>query len=752
MDRAARLADVPDVLSRWRPGLLVALFSATMFTSAALLFLVQPMFAKMLLPLAGGTPAVWNVSMVFFQAVLLLGYLYAHASVRILGPKRQAALHLGLACLPLLVLPVAIPHGWTPPKDLQTLWLLALLAIGVGLPFFIISTTSPLLQAWFSQTRHEAASDPYFLYAVSNVGSLLALVAYPVLIEPSLVLTDQSRAWSLLYGTLLVLELGCAVTVFRAHRSTTDRTAVPAVYPRVESISRRRRLKWIAWAFVPSSMMLGVTTHLSTDIAAVPLLWIVPLVIYLCTFIVAFSPWGSRAYQHLARRLPLLLLVLCTVLLVGAIGAPTFLIPLNLATFAVVASVFHGRLSGDTPSAANLTQFYMFVAIGGVAGGAFNAFAAPFLFGEVLEYPLILVAAALLMPSYSAARKHHVRGLRDVVWAAVVAVLLVGSNAFATAINLAPTGTARNLIVFTPAALLCLSFDRRPVRFGLTMGAMLLVSSFLLADGGEVIYQRRNFFGVHHVVSEDGYHRLVHGNTIHGQQSLDRSARPVPLTYYHPSGPIGTVFEGSLGVSRNRTIGIIGLGTGSLACYRNPGEDWTFYEIDPDIVKLANNPRLFTFMRDCSGGSSVVIGDARLSLNETRPAKYGLLVIDAFSSDSIPVHLVTREAVELYRSRLAPGGVIVFHISNRYLDLRPVLGNLASATDMTALVGEDLSPTASQLAAGKTASVWVAMAPDIHSLAPLRSYEKMWKPLTPDAGMPVWTDDYSNILSVFRWR
>jgi hypothetical protein len=747
------LAVKHPAISVKRGAILVGVFTVALFMSSTLLFLVQPMFAKMILPLLGGTPAVWNTAMLFFQAVLLGGYLYAHASIAWLGVRRQAAVHLLVVALPLLVLPISVPSGWVPPNQGQTVWLLVLLTVSLGPAFFVVSSTAPLLQSWFSTTRHRSSGDPYFLYAASNLGSMLSLLAYPLIVESRLRLADQTRIWTVGYGLFVVLIAGCAVAVWRRTR-TEDRAAAtdrPAEVSVSEPLTLVRRLRWIALAFVPSSLMLGVTTYLTTDIASVPLLWIVPLSLYLLSFILVFSPTLARSRGPLVRVLPLFLLALGVVVLLKATGPTWLMIPLHLCAFFAAAVVLHGELSRDRPSTRHLTQFYLWIAVGGVLGGLFNALIAPVVFNSVVEYSVAIVLAALLMPSYSSNPAHSKKDRFDLALPIGVGLLAVALALGGRALGLSASEMIGRIIVIGLPVVLVLSFDRRPLRFGLGIAILLIVNAVPINTEDRVIYADRSFFSVHRVVEEpDGrYRELIHGNTIHGRQDLDSARRTTPLTYFHRAGPLGAVFSDVLGPADDLRVGIIGLGTGTMACYKRPGERWTFYEIDPQVERIARNARLFTFLRDCAPKANVVLGDARLKLASAPDEEYGVLVVDAFSSDSIPVHLVTREALALYRSKLSSDGVLMFHISNRYLDLRPVLANLAADAGMVAQVGEDFE--GGDDLEGRTPSVWVAMAQDRSTLAPL-SDAPMWRPLPPDPHGSLWTDDFSNVLSVFKWR
>lgn len=742
--------------------MLLIVYGLTIFVSATLLFLVQPLFARMALPLLGGAPAVWNTAQVFYQAALLLGYGYAHLTTRWLGVRRQAALHLALLSLPLLVLPIGIPAGWTPPRDGNpSLWLLTVLSVAVGLPFFVVSTSSPLLQKWFSGTGHRAAADPYFLYAASNVGSMLALLSYPLLVEPNLGLLDQSWLWALGYGLLLLLMAACAVGLWRAPRGVTapDQRPAATVAQPASGLTARRRLRWVLLSFVPSSLMLSVTTYLSTDIAAIPLLWVIPLALYLLTFILVFATRPPLPHWLMVRTLPFALLPLVIVLAARATQPISLLTALHLVTFFVAAMVCHGEIARDRPSTQHLTEFYLWMSVGGMLGGVFNALLAPQLFTGIVEYPLMLVLACLLLPRGAAAgpetsaapvvapaRRSQMLDLGLPVGLSALCALLV---AVGEAGGL-PAGPASTGLMFGLPALLCFSFSRRPVRFGLGIGAILLVSAFTSGVSGQVLYAERSFFGVHRVTLDPGgqYHLLLHGSTLHGKQSLDATRRREPLTYYYPSGPLGQLFNALKSGPARPAVGVVGLGSGALACYSTPGQRWTFYEIDPAVERIARDRRYFHFLSDCTPDAEVVLGDARLSLAEAASQQYDLLVLDAYSSDSIPMHLMTREALQLYVAKLAPRGLLLFHISNRHLDLEPVLGNLAADAGLVGLTQDDATLTQAEEALGKQASQWVVLARQPEDLAALSS-DSRWQPLRRDTGA-LWTDQFSSIVGVLR--
>ena len=679
-------------------GRVVALLSLALFGSAALLFLVQPMLAKWVLPLFGSTPAVWTASLLFFQAALLGGYAYAHALAGRLGPPRATLVHGALVLASLLALPIGLEAGAAPPPEgSPVLALVLLLAGAAGLPFFVLSATAPLLQRWLASTDHPAGRDPYVLYRASNLGSLLGLLAYPLLLEPALAVEGQAALWTATYAGVAALVLGCALGLRRAGPlAEPEAGAGPPAGPP----SPWRLAHWVALALVPSSLVLGVTSFLTTDLAPVPLLWVVPLALYLLTFVLAFSPGRGGA---LAAR-------------AGVLGAPPAVIGLaacvvwepdwplavlaaaHLATFSLVALACHGALARDRPAARHLTGFYLAVAVGGVLGGALNALAAPVLFDSYAEYPLALVLACLLWPGL----------LRGATWQLRVV-------------------------------------DRiSAVALALVVGGILVGGASDDDATGQTLYAERNFFGVHEVrATLMGLQRLVHGTTLHGSQVPGTT---IPTTYYHPGSPVAQLLD-AVGPRVTRRTAVIGLGAGTMACHARRGERWTFYEIDPKVERIARDPNLFTYLRDCPGAHDVVLGDGRLSLARARPGAFGLVVADAFSSDAIPVHLVTREALALYESRLARGGVLAFHVSNRYLDLDPVLGALARGAGLTCLVGDSDRPGTQ--ARGATSSTWVAMARRPADLGSL-GRDARWRPCRSDPGVAPWTDSYSNVLELVR--
>ncbi|HEX8551636.1 MAG TPA: fused MFS/spermidine synthase [Abditibacteriaceae bacterium] len=734
---------------------MLILYSLSIFCGAALLFLVQPMFARFVLPSLGGSPAVWNTALVFYQTALLAGYAWTHFTVQKLGARRQAWLHCGVLALALFFLPIALPASWTPPtQGSPSFWLLGAMLLTVGPPFFAVSTTSPALQRWFATTNHPAARDPYFLYAASNAGSLLALVAYPFILEPRLRLLEQSRLWAFGFGALLVLCLACAFALWKsAPEEAREVSALPAVGTRNsavlsdEPITLARRLRWIALAAVPSSLMVGVTTYLSNEIAAIPLLWIVPLVLYLLSFIIVFSRRGEATIGIAARIFTLLVLPLLVTLIGRASSPMNLLMPLNLLVLFVAATMCHGELARDRPAPARLTEFYLLMSLGGALGGAFNALLAPVIFKSVLEYPLALAAACALVPAMLIGAKEKPSfKVQDVALAVAVGATTAVLVYFVPRARL--DGSAALALTFGPAVLVCFAWSRKPARFGLAVLGLVLAGTMYRGGEGRSLRVERSFFGIHRVtISNDNrFHQLIHGNTLHGSQALDPKRANDPLTYYYRTGPIGQVFEAMQPQLKN--VGVVGLGVGSLAPYGRVGQSWTYYEIDPEVEDIARTN--FTFLKNCRADLKVILGDARLSLKTAPQGGYDLLALDAYSSDAIPVHLMTREAMQLYLRSLAPRGVLAFHISNRHLDLEPVLGTLARDAGLVSRVCNDTKIPRTESRLGKSGSQWMILARRAADFGPLQRDVRWTKARVSTS--PVWTDDYSSLLPALTWR
>jgi spermidine synthase len=766
---------------------LQALFATTLFLSATLLFLIQPMIAKMILPLLGGAPTVWISCMIFFQTILLAGYFYAHAVTASMTGRAQRLLQIGLLLVPLpalalLTLPLALargqaatgdgPSAWLGPPPIEANpipWLLGLLLVCVGLPFFVVATTAPLLQKWFANTKHPAAQDPYFLYGASNLGSILALLSYPALLEPYLGLKAQGGLWAAGYILLIALIAGCALVAGRsvAAASVAHAPAEPAPDPKpaTQDLGRPtwgRRLRWVVLAFVPSSLLLGVTTFISNDIAAIPLLWIIPLVLYLLTFILVFARSPLVPHRLMVFVLPVLILMQLFWVLTGLTEPVWVVILIHLLTFFAAAMVCHGELVRDRPPAGHLTEFYVWMSVGGVLGGLFNVVLAPLLFSMVVEYPLETALACLLGPRPAPERRKPEMGWLNFGLPIIGAVLATAAMVVFRGSSPHPSGFTLVLMLGVPLVcyLLVSRWTDRPLLFGFGVGAILLVSSIGIGVQGTVLLRERSFYGIHRVVLEkltDSYGRpmgtyikLYHGHTLHGMQKLDKEKDPEPLTYYHRTGPIGQVFAAFDGPNSKPHVAVVGLGAGSIASYGRPGQEMTFYEIDPVVQRIAEDKQYFTFLhaaRARGASVSVVLGDARLSLLRAPEQHYGLIVLDAFSSDAIPTHLLTREALqEVYLPKLADDGLLAFHISNKFLDLGPVVAVLAADAGLVGLIQADPG----NMDIGKADSTWVVLARKEAHHGRLAG-DARWERLRSRPGAPLWTDDFSNVLRTFRW-
>jgi hypothetical protein len=746
---------------------LLIVFTISMFVSATLLFLVEPMLAKMALPLLGGAPAVWNTCLVFFQATLLAGYLYAYAATRWLSRRSQIALQIALALTPLAVLPLHIPVGWEPPTESSpVLWVLAMLAVSVGLPFFVLASSTPMLQRWFSQSGHKSASDPYFLYAASNAGSLVGLLAYPLILEPTLRLSIQSYLWSWGYTAFLALTAACGVLVWRAK---TGAAAVEAAPPEDDpeadrAATGRQRLRWIALAFVPSSLMMGVTTALTTDVPAIPLIWVLPLAFYLLSFVLVFAKRPPVSHESLVRMLPTLLLFALFPTLSKSDMPLLILFPLYLLTLFAVALVCHGELAHSRPKVSRLAEFYLWISFGGVLGGIFNALLAPVIFSTVVEFPLALIFAAYLLPAIDQkpAPPAQAAKLRR---NDLLLPLALGLSMAAIILCYAHLGLKPNnvfiVVLFGYSMVWCLSFSERPIRFATGLAAIVIASSLFSGLYGKFLLKERSFFGVLRVGDDPAanFRYFIHGAIIHGVQSLDPAKSREPLAYFTKSGPVGSIFRameaktrfGKAGELSRPRWAVVGLGAGAMACYLQLGESLTFYEIDPAVERIASDPHYFTFLSQCAPASPVLIGDARLKLRDAPDGSYDLIVLDAFSGDTLPMHLMTREALALYLRKLAPGGMLAFNISNAHLRLAPTFGALARDAGLVCLFQNDSTVSKEQTDEGKKPSQWVVLARNREDLGALAT-DASWAPIDTPPGTQVWTDDYSNLLRVIKWK
>lgn len=769
----------PSGRREWLRDPLMLLFTAAILLNALLLFLVQPMFGKMVLPRVGGTPAVWNTCLLFFQAALLAGYLYAHVVARRLATRAVVIVHLALLVLAALTLPIGIPAGATPDVDSPTLWLLGTLTIAIGLPFVVLAAGSPLLQHLFARSGHASRHDPYFLYAASNIGSFGALLVYPLLMEPTLALGTQSVVWTVVFVCLTVLVgvagfaavrsgRGVVVTPAAGAGSSTaaspadassstaaspadtrpDTAGVPDETPAPERSRRAERMWWLLLSFVPNSLLLGITAYITTDIAAAPLLWVLPLGLYLLSFVLAFGARRAFWAGWAARLAPVGFLAMAAPLFSGNSPRGLGLVAMPALSFFIIALYCHGRLYDSRPDASRLTEFYLLVSVGGVLGGAFNVLLAPLLFDIPMELPIALAIAAFLIPA-------EWRGFRD--WHRYVLLAFGVMMVFAV---LERDGTSWDNNKIAAVALLAaigvgfIVARRQALLFGslVTLVLVAAVARDLTTPG--ILFRERTFFGEHTVrqyrYGGETLNFFSHGRTLHGAQQRDMEWRSTPLTYYAPEGPLGELFFVMHQEAGAKNVGVLGLGVGTTAAYAREADTFTFFEIDPLVEEIARDTSLFTYLTDAAGTTEVVLGDARLTMSRQPDSRFDLLVVDAFSSDAIPVHLVTREAMEMYFSKLGPGGIAAFHVSNRYMDLAVMLQAISRDLGLVARERFDTAPHDPSAIARMRhlTSHWVVVARSEEDIERLNV--AAWWPISVSESLRAWTDDFSNLVSVMR--
>jgi len=689
------------------------LFAATVFTSAFLLFLVQPIIAKQILPWFGGNASVWTVCMVFFQLVLLGGYAYADAIVRRLAPRTQAIVHSALIAASLAFLPILAAESWKPAPDTEpTARILLLLAMTIGLPYFLLSTTGPLVQAWFARSYPSATV--YRLFALSNLASLVALVAYPPLIEPAISLQAQSWTWSAVYILFAAL---CAGSAWMASKH-------PAVAKDFDSIDKNNETEetkprsidyalWLALSTLGSLMLLAVTSHITQNVASVPFVWILPLVLYLLSFILVFDVGGGRGRSGWYARiwaLPLLFALLAAMAYTLSLNLGVMNIRTSIALYCAglfLACMFcHGELAAMRPAPQYLTRFYLMISIGGAAGGLFVGLLAPRIFNVHLELPLALIACGALAASLT--------------WRSAQS----GSGF--------PLG--RKILFVAPVAALAV-----------TAFVSWHAWEYLDYIRSNAVVMTRNFYGTLRVKqvgrgNDPATTRaLVHGVINHGWQHVDPALRREPISYFGPGSGIARAlafYEG-----RPRRVGVIGLGVGVFMAWGRPGDYFRIYELDPDVVRIAREQ--FWYLSDSPAKIEVVTGDGRLSMERDPPQKFDLISVDAFSSGSIPIHLLTREALQAYRRHLAPGGVIVYNVTNRFVKLAPLLKLVAEAEGLKILlIGDD--PAEDKY----SGTSYVLVTENEQLLADKRFGDA--ETIEPIPGLETWTDGFNNLFKVVR--
>jgi hypothetical protein len=742
--------DAPAPVAVPRQAVILVIFTAAIFTSALLLFSVQPLFARMVLPRLGGSPAVWSVAMVFFQTLLLAGYAYAHFLMKARGRLAPAVAHLVVLVLGLAMLPLSIAGGWgEPPAGGLAVWLLGLFTVSIGLPFFALAANNPLLQAWFVRTGHPAGSDPYFLYAASNIGSFLALLSYPLLAEPLMTLRDQNILWTSGYALLIALIATCGYLMWRAPSGI----ALDAAREDTE-VSVPAWPLWLRWCFlaaVPSGLLVAVTAHISTDIAAAPLLWVLPLSLYLLTWVLVFQTRPLLPHRYVLMAQPFAVAAIIILFAYGTEQNAIAILGGHVVAFFVIAMACHGELARTRPAPAHLTGFYVALSLGGMIGGLFAGLIAPYAFSWIAEYPILLVLAALCRPPGAGLGRWSVIGW--LVIAAAAVALIAREWLPETWTTYLAAHRAEAAVAAAALAVLAM-MDRWMMAVAAAVALMFL--RVYPADEGRV-ETVRSFYGVHKIVETPGgmFRVLMHGTTIHGAQRIRAadgkpiSGRPETISYYHEAGGIAQ----AIAAVRERKgaplrAAVIGLGSGTLACHVGPGEDWRFFEIDQTIVDLARDPKRFSFVAACAPDMKPVIGDARLTFAKEPDGVYDLVIVDAYSSDAIPIHLATEEAMEIYKAKLAPHGVVVMHVSNRHLELASVVVGIADANDLKSWVfDEDPGRDGDYIFATEV----VVSARSEADVGKLASSDK-WTLTEPEEGQRVWTDDYSNILGAVLRR
>lgn len=722
------------------------LFAVTILTGSFLLFLVQPLVARMALPRLGGAPNVWNSAMLVYQALLLGGYAYAHALSR-LAVGRQALVHVALLVAAAFTLPIALPAIDPPAAGSEALWVPYLFLLTIGPLFFVVSAQAPLMQQWFA--ANPRAGDPYPLYAASNLGSFAGLLAYPLVVEPLLPIGAQSRAWAAGYAVLVVLVALAGL----ARRGAPAPAVVAAASqaPAAEAPGARRIAVWLALSAVPSGLMLSTTTHLTTDIFAMPLLWVIPLGLYLLSYSIAFAENRKLAGWFTASA-PVVIVAAGALAMLGSSRPSLLAVAASLILLFVVAVTLHARLYEDRPEPARLTQFYLVMSAGGVLGGLFTALIAPLVFDWTWEHPLLILAAAALLPlgAWSGLLGRAFRNpqtFRLAVIALLFAVF-IGALRIRQEMMASPAWNIFDIAMFTIMAGGAVVLAARRWAFVAACAALIAALGVLAQAQTSLAGTRsRSYFGIYTVREGlmEGTRQLVHGTTLHGVQYRDPAKVLLPTTYYSANSGAGLALTAAQRLYGDKArVGVVGLGVGTLACYRKPGQTWTFFEIDPAVLDYSTRGE-FTFMQACAPEAPTIIGDARLQLEKLPANSYDILVVDAFSSDAIPLHLMTAEAQAGYFRTLAPDGLLLVHISNRFIDLEPVLAALAKEGKLSAMLRPDRVTEP-----GLTSSNWVALSRDPAQLAALTRDGK-WRPLRKPAA-DVWRDDYASILPHLLWN
>lgn len=724
-------------------------FAVLLFLSAFLLFVVQPLASRIILPTLGGSPSVWTTSMLFFQALLLGGYLWAHIMVRFMPAWMPPLIQVIIAVTAAFFVRYASPLDFDYATENATWWQLKTLGIMVGLPYFALATNAPLYQAVYKEFQNtKTGKTPYALYSLSNVGSFLALLSYPFLIEPLLPLGLQASLWHAGYIVLcgIIALSGILCLVFHSKnklKKDTNASLKPHNLP-----SKRTIGMWCLLAFIPSSLMLGVTAHVTTDVASIPLLWIIPLAFYLASFVMAFAEpplWIAKNEKLLSfYTFGLLAFTLCFT--VATTHQFIWMqVVLHYVTFLFAATLCHLKLAQLKPHADQLTFFYLIVSVGGCLGGIFNALIAHHIFVIPVEYILSIVLLVSVFARHPAPYDKQMNTQNDPA-VIIVAVILFASFAFAV------SDTIKLISVFSMALVMVIYWDKKRAFLIFAACLCLLYTYGKFRTGDEKIHLSRNVFGTlivqNNAASET--RTIIHGTTLHGVQPLPITDHPSPSSYYNKKGPLGDVFRllDQRGGSQN--VAALGLGVGTVACYQKPGRDFKFFEINQDVIDIAKNPDYFTYLSSCAPDAEIALGDARINLTKDENGVYDLILVDTFSSDSIPVHLMTKQALEIYSEKATNNGLIVFHVSNRYFDLRPVITAMAKDAGLHAAYKSDNAKD-SKNSFVHAASIYVVVAKNSETLNRLVASSNKWKQYDETKRLPeVWTDDYVNVFNALR--
>ncbi len=720
------------------------LFILTIVTGSFLLFLTQPMIARMALPRIGGAPAVWNSAMLVYQLLLLGGYFYADRVAR-LKPRKQVGIHLVLFGLAALWLPIGLTEAFPPAETEPAFWVPWFLIASIGPLFFIVSAQAPLMQRWYA--LETARGDPYPLYAASNLGSFAGLLSYPLIVEPLMSLEQQSWLWTALYLSLVLLVAGCAWTVpGDAVEAIPEETAPPP--------TRRQILRWVVLAAVPSGLMLSTTTHLTTDIVAMPLLWALPLGLYLLSFVIAFAARRAVA-DFITLVAPLVILIAGGLAFSDGSSSPFFTASLGLLLLFTVAVALHTEMFRRRPAVGHLTRFYLAMSFGGMLGGLFCAIVAPHVFDWAYEHPILILAAAILVPQTALVPWPEKLG-RLLAIAIPVTALIISWIVDRYIAGTGGLGATVGSIVISLLTLACLG---RPLPFAAGLAALMLsYGGWSTLETSAEGNRTRSYFGIYEVRTryaggEPIARTLTHGTTLHGVQNLIPEVAQEPTSYYARRSGVGLALANASEIfGPDAHVGVIGLGSGTLSCYAEPGQSWTFFEIDREMVEVARSE--FTFLESCAPQARIVLGDARLTIAREPPGRIHMLAVDAFSSDAVPIHLLTREALQVYGRALHPDGIVLFHISNRYLDLEPVVANLAESGGWASAMLQ-YQPTEDEEIMNATVSVWIALSRNrrsIDRLVELSGEDGLnWMVLEPRPGFPGWSDDFASILPLIRF-